>query len=287
MCRGGLGGGQTPEPPPLEEAKGQRAPPYSHQPGILGLLGWLDGFLWLPQVGLPSCGGQPGGRGGEPGMSESPCSQANDMSAHTQRPVLPRGQSPGVRGGLSPGPVCPARPARLLQLSAPSRECRGAWCWPGCSPCTRASLPHPRPPMQACRAADSWKMGLARHRLPTSIEPGHQRQGSGEEHTADVRDRGVLWESRKTQRPRQGADSRVGRPRARPRAPTPGNLPVLVPPTTVLPPGPSSGRLVSGSGPGSTHSILLPSDLPPTGLPVQPVGQAEAAGQDVLRLPCP
>ena len=145
MCQGGLGGGQTPEPPPLEEAKGQKAPPHSHHPGSP----WPPGLVGRVSVAAPGgvifLWGPARGRGWEPGMSESPCSQANDMSTHTQRPVLPHGQSPGVRGGLSPGPVHPARPARLLQLSAPSWKHQGTWCWPGRSPCTRAFLPHPRP----------------------------------------------------------------------------------------------------------------------------------------------
>lgn len=73
-------------------------------------------------------------------------------------------------------------------------------------------------------------------------------------------------------------------PGAGARAPTPETCLRWSHPATV-PPGPSSGRLVSGSAPCSTHSILLLSNLPPTGLPVQPTGQAEAAGQVVRGCP--
>ena len=262
---------------------------------VLGLLGWLDGFLWLPRVGSSSCGGQPGARGREPGMPESPCSQANDMSAHTQRLVLPRGQSPGVRGGLSPGPVCPARPARLLQLSAPSRKHQGTWCWPGCSPCTCASLPHPRPEWLSAP-------GLPRRHavLPRQLGDGsgpalcshlHRARApeAGQWGTAHGRhrDRGVLWETRKTHRPRQGGDSRVGRAGcwalgSHPWKPARAGSTHHGAANRAL-----LWELVSGLAPGSTHSIFLLSNLPPTGLLVQPMGQPEAAGQVVLKLPPP
>ena len=106
-------------------------------------------------------------------MSEYPCSQVNDMSTHTQRLVLPLGQSSGVRGGLSAGPVRPARPACLLWLSAPSGECQGAWCWPGCSPCTCPSLTHSRPPTQVCRAAQT----AGRWVWPSTVCPPPQSPG--------------------------------------------------------------------------------------------------------------
>lgn len=94
--------------------KARGAPPT---PNILAVLDWSGRFPCLAWVGSSSGGGQPWGWGQEPGTPECLHSQANDMTTHTWRPVVPCGPSLWVRGGPAPGPVHPARPApRWLSL---------------------------------------------------------------------------------------------------------------------------------------------------------------------------
>lgn len=125
-----LGGSQGPEGPlliPIALA-------------VCSLPDWSDGFLWLAWVGSPSGGGWPWRRGRESGTRESLHSQASDISAHTQRLVLLCGQSPWVRGGLAPKPVCPVSPAWLPTPAISARP----WKLQGArAGLTTRSWPHP------------------------------------------------------------------------------------------------------------------------------------------------
>lgn len=140
-----------------------------------GLVGRVSG---RPGGHLP-VGASQGAGAGEPGMSESPCSQANDMSAHTQRPVLPRGQSPGGQGravtgtrpsceASSPSPaVCPIPETSRAPVLA---RCPPAHLLSCLTPGPRAQ--HPWPPTQACRAG-----ATGRRVWPSTVCPPLQSPG--------------------------------------------------------------------------------------------------------------
>lgn len=85
-------------------------------------------LLRLAWVGPSSGGGRPRGRGQKPSPPECLHGQTNDIATHTQRQVLPCGQSPWVRGGLALGP----RPS--CKASSASSSAVSAWPWP----CQRA-----------------------------------------------------------------------------------------------------------------------------------------------------
>lgn len=186
---------------------------------VLGLLGWLDGFLWPPRVGSSSCGGQPGA-----GAGNLAC-----LSPHVVRPMTclptPRDRSCHTASHQGSGEGCHRDPS-ILRGQLASSSClphpgniKAPGAGPDAPPAHALSCLTPGPRGSAPPAShagvpccpDSWETGLAQHCLPTSTEPGPQRQDSGEQHMADARDQGDLWETRKTQR--QGADSWAGRAR--------------------------------------------------------------------------
>lgn len=126
MCQEWSGWGQDPRQPHYSAGRKSEPEGLLLTPTTLAvhsLSVWLDRFPGLAWVESSSGRGRPWGRGQETGTPEPLYSQANDISTHTQRRVLPCGQSPWVGEGLAPGPVHPARPARLPPLAGP------AWPW--------------------------------------------------------------------------------------------------------------------------------------------------------------
>lgn len=174
----------------------------------------------------------------------------------------------GSGGRLAPGHVHPAGPAW-----PPPALC--AWSWkhqcarhrPHCSVFTPASRPQPRakrlssphaPDAGALRCLDRWGMGLAQRLLcPPPRSPGPRGRTVGRS-TRQVF-RNWMFCGKPGKHPGQGravSHGWAGSVLAT-WAPTPGNLPALVPPTAALPAQSSSWRLLSGSTPGSRPSMLL------------------------------
>lgn len=128
--------------------------------------------------------------------------QGSGEGWHQDTSIL-RGQLGLLRLSL-PGPGNIGVPGTGLAAQSSHRH-------PGLTPVPNGSAPHM--PLTRCavllgQVGDG--SGPAPS-LPTSTKPRPQRQDSGEKHTADVQELDVLWETRKTPRPRQGSESRVGR----------------------------------------------------------------------------
>lgn len=235
------GGGQGPEGP-------SSLPPL-----------WQSSASWAGWTGFCGCPGWghlPVGASQGPGAGNLAC-----LSPHVVRPMTclptPRDWSCHAASHQGSGEGC-HRDLSVLRGQLASSSCLphpGNIKAPGAGldappahalPCLTPGPSGSAPPashagMPCC--PDSWETGLAQHCVPTSTEPGPQRQGSGEQHTADI-GTGVFCgkPGRRTGRGRAVTHGWAG-PGAGPWAPTPGNLPALAPPTTVLPTGPSSGSL--------------------------------------------